>query len=601
MERNTVLAIILSAVIITVGMFVTQKLNERYAPPVPSEPAVEAPLVADDAADADETPIETDDRDGTLVDESESAAAEQVLADQDYPIETIREETDFYSIEFSTAGGVVKELNLLTELDDDEPISMVLDGDSDVGTFNLAFGDHAAPYITDAFSHERIQRGREINHVFSRNYRRDGQIFTLTKTYRLIPGEFIIELKVTLETPDGKAVPLLDGDEPAYTLTYGPQIGPTFEKLDGRYEIRENVTWGPDPKSGKLKRSVQGSRRNREEVVQTSDTVNWAGVVGKYFAVVMIPGAGNATITWDGTPADGQDQASRLQISRPARRQSVIEDTYQFFIGPLNRDDLARYDRAEDNAFGLSGLSLDKAPRTSSWLGWLESILRFLLEMFYRLVPNYGVAIILLTILVKALLFPLTHKSYESTSKMQAIQPKIKELQEQYKGEPQKLNAKTAELYKQEGVNPMGGCLPMLFQFPIFIALYGLLNRYFPLRGATFIPGWITDLSAPEYIYQFSQAIDFRIWQLEAIRLLPVLYLGGQLLMTKVTQQGSAGGQTGAQQKMLTVGMPIMFFFILYNMPSGLLLYWTAMNFITIIQQLVTNYVKKRKAAGGAA
>jgi YidC/Oxa1 family membrane protein insertase len=86
-----------------------------------------------------------------------------------------------------------------------------------------------------------------------------------------------------------------------------------------------------------------------------------------------------------------------------------------------------------------------------------------------------------------------------------------------------------------------------------------------------------------------------------AIRLLPVLYLAGQLLTTKVTQQGTAGAQSGAQQKMLTLGMPIMFFFILYNMPSGLLLYWTAMNFITIIQQLVTNYVKKRKAAGGAA
>ena len=85
---------------------------------------------------------------------------------------------------------------------------------------------------------------------------------------------------------------------------------------------------------------------------------------------------------------------------------------------------------------------------------------------------------------------------------MQAIQPKIKALQEQYKDDPQKLNAKTAELYKAEGVNPMGGCLPMLFQFPIFIALYGLLNRYFPLRGAAFIPGWITDLSAPEHIVQ---------------------------------------------------------------------------------------------------
>jgi len=329
--------------------------------------------------------------------------------------------------------------------------------------------------------------------------------------------------------------------------------------------------------------------------------VNWAAVVGKYFAVIVDPGSGSSTITWNGNPVEGQDQPSLLQISKPARRQSVIEDTYKFYIGPLDRKNLSRYDRAEDNAFGISGMSLGKAPKTSAVLFWLEAILRWLLEFFYNLVPNYGVAIILLTILIKLVLFPFTHKSYESTSKMQAIQPKLKELQAQYKGDSQKLNAKTAELYKEEGVNPMGGCLPMLFQFPIFIALYGLLNKFFPLRGAIFIPGWIIDLSAPEYIWKFANPIDLKIWTLEAIRLLPVLYLAGQLLTTKVTQAGQAGAQSGAQQKMLTLGMPIMFFFILYNMPSGLLLYWTVMNFVTLFQQIITNYVKKRKAAGGAA
>ena len=136
---------------------------------------------------------------------------------------------------------------------------------------------------------------------------------------------------------------------------------------------------------------------------------------------------------------------------------------------------------------------------------------------------------------------------------------------------------------------------------PDFYCSLRSFEQVFPLRGAIFIPGWITDLSAPEYIWKFANPIDLKIWTLEAIRLLPVLYLAGQLLTTKVTQAGQAGAQSGAQQKMLTLGMPIMFFFILYNMPSGLLLYWTVMNFVTILQQLITNYVKKRKAAGGAA
>ena len=590
MEKNTVIAIILAAIIITVGMFITQKINERNTLPSPT-------LVEENPEPTDRLVTTEGEK---IPEEAATDSMEFQLTDQDYEVKSIVEETNYYRITFNTAGAVATQIDLIGELDEGLPIPMVLVGkEGDVGTFNMAFGGTESRYITDVFEHDRVQRGREIIHNFSRDYLKDGQIFTLTKSYRIIPGEYVIELIVSFETPDGKSVPFLDGNEPAYTLTYGPQIGPVFEKIDGRYEIRDNVTWGPGPRNGRLKRSTH---KNRSQFVQVNHTVNWSGIIGKYFAVVMDPGSGSAVISWDNRPADGQDQASRMQISRPARRQSIIEDTYRFYIGPLSKPNLIKYDKAEDNAFGISGMGLQQAPRTSSWLGWLENILRFLLEQFYKLMPNWGVSIILLTVLVKALLYPFTHKSYESTSKMHAIQPKIKELQDRYKGDPQKLNAKTAELYKAEGVNPMGGCLPMLFQFPIFIALYGLLNRYFPLRGATFIPGWITDLSAPEFIWrEFDKPINLLIIDIPAIRILPILYLGGQLLMTKVTQQGSAGPQSGIQQKMLTVGMPIMFFFILYNMPSGLLLYWTAMNFITIVQQLVTNYLKKRKAAGVSA
>ena len=593
MDKNTILAIVLSSVIIIGGM----TLMQMNAPDTPPEPAVQTEVVETASAESVES-AENTSTEITAAETSADSGTAPEMVEQDYPVETIVEETDLFKITFSTAGAVVKNIELLKEEDEGNPISMVLDGGSGVGTFNLSFGNHDAPFIISPFNHKKIHQGKEIIHEFSRDFIKDGQIFTLTKSYRIIPGEYVIELIVTMETPDGKAVPLLNGNEQAYTLTYGPQIGPNFEKIDGRYEIRDNVTWGPDPKSGKLKRV---NHKDKSKLIQIGDTVNWAAVVGKYFAVIVDPSSGSSTITWNGNPVEGQEQPSLLQISKPARRQSVIEDTYKFYIGPLDRGNLSRYDRAEDNAFGISGMSLEKAPKTSAILFWLEAILRWFLEFFYNLVPNYGVAIILLTILIKLVLFPFTHKSYESTSKMQAVQPKLKELQAQYKGDSQKLNAKTAELYKKEGVNPMGGCLPMLFQFPIFIALYGLLNKFFPLRGAVFIPGWITDLSAPEYIWKFANPIDLKIWTLEAIRILPVLYLAGQLLTTKVTQAGQAGAQSDAQQKMLTLGMPIMFFFILYNMPSGLLLYWTVMNFVTILQQLITNYVKKRKAAGGAA
>lgn len=591
MEKNTVIAIILVAVIIAAGSLITRKLNEGYIPP-----AVEG---ADDSQAPGVPALEKSEKTESFT-QAPAGSEEIPPGDQDYERKLISEETDLFRITFNTVGAAAEQIDLTAELDKGRPIPMVLGDDEPAGTFNIAFGGTDAPYISDVFSHRRTRRGPQIIHDFSRDYMKEGQVFTLTKSYRIIPGEYVIELIVSLQTPDGRAVPLLDPNEAAYTLTYGPQIGPLFKKIDGRYEIRDNVSWGPDPKRGKLKRAVH--KGGREKFVRIDHTVNWAGILGKYFAVIADPGSGSSVISWDNRPADGQEEASRLQISRPARRQSIIEDTYRFYIGPLSKPELIRYDSAEGNAFGISGMGLGNAPRTRALLGWLESVLRFLLEQFHRLIANWGVAIILLTILIKAVLYPFTHKSYESTSRMQAIQPKVKALQEQYKGEPQKLQAKTAELYKAEGVNPLGGCLPMLFQIPIMIGLFNVLNQYFPLRGAPFIPGWITDLSAPEYIWrEFERPINLLFIEIPAVRILPVIYLGGQLLMTKVTQQGSAGTQSGGQQKMLTIGMPIMFFFILYNMPSGLLLYWSVMNIITIGQQLVTNYLKKRKAAGGNA
>ena len=321
----------------------------------------------------------------------------------------------------------------------------------------------------------------------------------MSRTTGMVPDEYMIELSITMESLDGKALPQTSPGKTAYTLTWGPQIGPEFTKLDGRYEIRDFVSWGPDPRSGKMKRVTHKARNN---AVQITNTIVWGGVVGKYFAVLMSPGSGESTITWDSRPVDSQSQPSRMQISRPVRRQSVINDRYDFYIGPLDNDQLSRYDNASDNAYGLSGMYLKNAQRSSAILGWLQTLLRLCLEMFYRLIPNYGIAIILLTILVKIILFPLTRKSYESTGKMQLLQPKIKEIQERHKNDQRKLNEKLAELYKKEGINPMGGCLPMLLQLPIFLALYGLLNRYFPLRGAIFIPGWITDLSAPDLIWK---------------------------------------------------------------------------------------------------
>lgn len=180
----------------------------------------------------------------------------------------------------------------------------------------------------------------------------------------------------------------------------------------------------------------------------------------------------------------------------------------------------------------------------------------------------------------------------ESTAKMSALNPKLEELKAKYADDPNALNAAMAKLYKEEGINPMGSCLPMLIQFPVFIALYGLLNNHFELRGAMFIPGWIPDLSIPDTVF----TLGFNIPLIgNQIHLLPIIYTVSMIFSMKITQSGATDSSQAGMMNFMTYGMPIIFFFVLYNAPSGLLVYWTVTNAISIIQQIYVNAKKKKQ------
>jgi YidC/Oxa1 family membrane protein insertase len=187
-------------------------------------------------------------------------------------------------------------------------------------------------------------------------------------------------------------------------------------------------------------------------------------------------------------------------------------------------------------------------------------------------------------------MFPLTHKAFKASSKRAALSPKMQELKEKYKGNPQKMNHEMSNLYRSAEVNPLGGCLPLLLQMPIFIALYGLLNSHFELRGAAFML-WITDLSAPDSIYNFAPASIPLIGS--DIRMLPILMVVTQIFSTKVMQTPASANN--AQMKLMMYMLPAIFLFILYDAPAGLLLYWTMTNFLTIVQQIIVNKVVNKK------
>ncbi len=247
----------------------------------------------------------------------------------------------------------------------------------------------------------------------------------------------------------------------------------------------------------------------------------------------------------------------------------VEKRTTEFYIGPKEQSLLADNGMKEVMEFGF-------------W-SFLCYPMVWILNFFHSLIPNYGVAIILLTILVRLVFWPLTRKSTESMKKMQEIQPLLKELQAKFKDNPQRLQQETWALYREKKVNPLSSCLPMLIQIPIFIALFNVLRSMVELRYASFL--WIDDLSAPEHL--FASWFPFG-----GLNILPVLMAATMFLQSKLTP--SAGDQN--QQKIMMVFMPLMMLFMFYNFASALSLYWTVSQVLSIIQMWMMRRETARKA-----
>lgn len=486
-------------------------------------------------------------------------------------------------VALTNAGGDIVSYKLKEHNDQDDFVEMVLSAGTggESHAFTIAFGNSDTQPVTAFFN---VRRLSEYSVEFYRDFIVGGSSrFRLTKRYDFKPAEYMFELTVTL---DGEQNASFNFSGVAYTLGFGPQIGPKFDKIDQRYEYRRYYTY-------------TNGKQKQEKVTDKGPTIignrpSWASIAGKYFTFIAVPYPPQYDVVFSTKPEAGLPSASRLYLVRPSLNGSRTEDMYRFYLGPKTQDALAVYNTGK-NSFNLSNLDLIKVADTSGILAPLEIALKWLLMLFYRVIPNYGVAIILLTLLVKALMFPLTRKSSESTLRMQALSPKIKEIQAKYKDNPQKMNLEMAEFYKKEGYNPMSGCLPMIIQIPIFFAMYNLFNNHFDLRGAMFIPGWIPDLSLPEAVYIFPDNFSIPLLGWNAIRLLPFIYVGSQLLYGKMTQTPDQSGN--AQMKFMLYAMPIIFFFILYDVPSGLLLYWIMSNVLTLVQQLTINKFLAQKRA----
>ncbi|MBD3349544.1 MAG: membrane protein insertase YidC [Candidatus Eisenbacteria bacterium] len=363
----------------------------------------------------------------------------------------------------------------------------------------------------------------------------------LTRQYTFYPETYSFELYVSVQGLD----------EPAAQreVEIGwPGVHPTEEKEDERAD-RASVVMV----DGGAERLSLGNLKDEERVI--AGDISWATSQAKYFMAAVIPkeGSFSRVVAY----ADTSGEAARFEATAEL---SSGETAREFFI----------YAGPQDfQAVSSLGVDLEEAV----YLGWpwirpLSALMLRALIWAYGLIPNYGVVIILFSVLTKLLFYRLTHKSFTAMKRMQEVQPKLKEIQEKYKDNREELSKKQMELYKKEGVNPLGSCLPMLLQMPVFVALFQVLRTTIELRGAPFAL-WITDLSQPDTI---ATVAGF------SIHILPLLMGVGMLVQQKFSS-------TDPSQAAMGKLMPIVFTVIFYNIASGLVLYWFVNTVLSIAQQ----------------
>lgn len=314
-------------------------------------------------------------------------------------------------------------------------------------------------------------------------------------------------------------------------------------------------------------------------------TIDWVATKTKFFTQIIQP-----TTTTDGAYLKGTingpvDEAFTDHNYTASVISDIPDDgvvSYELYLGPMKYYDVKEFN---DHAFDMVEVGY-------GWLRWFsDPFVRFIVIPFFTFfsgfISNYGVLIIIFAISVKLILSPLTIKSYKSMAAMKELQPLMKEIQDKYKDNPQKQQKATMELYKKNKVNPLGGCLPMLLQFPILITLWRFFQNSILLRQESFF--WVKDLSAPDYIIDLPFTIPFLGDQIAGLVL---LMTASMVLQSRITSNTTAGGSSNPmaqQMKIMQYFLPFMLLFVFNNFASGLSLYYLIFNLLSIVQQVYIN------------
>ena len=471
---------------------------------------------------------------------------------------TITVDTPLYEAKISENGAVFYSFllkNYRERVAKDSPLKQILTGDNTLGIGQLGFvgksiaGLDLAIFVADMYSDQVkiTDNSREIKFLWRSE---DGII--IEKIYKFMPDSYVVELAVTVKNGSGRAVQdklfvALNSNAPGDKRLYAFE-GPSALINDELKEIKIKKLKDQDTFDGKIK---------------------WVALQSRYFMSGLIPDQVEEASLHLALNSEKFVAARYRQPEKVLQPGTQYTYNYRLFMGPKRIQELKNV-----------GNDLHKVVD----FGWFDFIAKpclWLMNLFYSVIPNYGVAIIILTLLVKILLWPLGAKSYKSMSEMKKIQPLMKEIREKYKHDKKKMNEEVMGLYRTYKINPLGGCLPMVVQLPVFFALYRMLYEAIELRHAHFFL-WINDLSAPDRLFHFGFSIPF----MEPPHGIPVLTL--VMGATMLLQQKMSPPMGDATQAKMMMFMPLIFTVIFINFSSGLVLYWLVNNVLSISQQYYT-------------
>jgi YidC/Oxa1 family membrane protein insertase len=579
LDRNVVTATLLIGLIMMVWLLwlAPQQQAPRVDTPADSTGLVGAP--APDITPAEQAVTGTTVSPGIPVATGDSLFATAERGEE----ELVTVETDLYTAVLSTRGATIRsfELKEYKKFDRVTPVQLV--DTSGVGALALSFtsiNSHRVDSRTLYFDVDTDDRHVAVNSVDrSISFAAVVGGGRIIQTYTFSPDSYEIILTVDQENPGSFAT------REGYQLIW-----------DGALQYSEDSPQTEAQNSGAFVRSGGSVAsitllRRESNALAFNGQVDWVAVKNQYFTSIMMPVAETRGAELlgarSGEPGD-LDFLQHFEAVLEMRPQESEAHTFRLFLGPMEYKLLAAYDL---NLYEMVDYGWN-------WMEWMVRPLATLvfIPLFGFLnsfIPSYGVIIIILSVLIKFVTYPLTKKSFRSMAKMRDLQPQMEAIKEKYGDNPQKQQEAMMKMYKETGVNPLGGCMPMLLQYPIIIALWRFLPQAIEIRQQGFL--WASDLSAPDKILQLPFEIPFYGDFVAGFTLL----MGLSMIVQMKVQMAST--PSNPQMKIITYLMPVMIFAIFNRFASGLSLYYLCYNVLTAVQQKWINRSLEKEKEKNAA